>query len=291
MPPKPDREQRAVWSMNADGSEVQKLIEPVVGFTHLGSVEFSADGSKLALDMSTGSTTSSHIFVAAADGSGLKDVGSGCMPSFSADGKRMVMSEPGRGVVMMRSDGTERRIVDRAGWGTQWSPDGKHIVYGRQGNLVLMNVASGQKRTLLSGNDANRFLQIYWNMGWSRDGQSVAFKGRNRQTGQYELAVVNLGPPVTCRVLHATSNNFNAECTWSPDDESVVVAMNQQGHEGPRLYAFARDGSAGPVKLAGQPDDKKILDAVWSPDGKTIVFSGIQIPRPVDWPPASSDRP
>ena len=43
------------------------------------------------------------------------------MPSFSHDGSEIVFSQPGQGIMMMDADGTNRRVIDPAGWGVQFS--------------------------------------------------------------------------------------------------------------------------------------------------------------------------
>ena len=87
--------------VRSDGTGLKTILTPAaLGFTHLVSPEWSPDGSKIALDMSNGSTSTSKIIVLNADGSDVKDLGLGCMPSFSNDGSRIVISQPGQGIVL-----------------------------------------------------------------------------------------------------------------------------------------------------------------------------------------------
>ena len=60
----------------------------------------------------------SHLLTCQADGQGLKDLGTGAMPSWSPDGKRITFScyDP-RGVWTMNADGTSRELLDAEGWG------------------------------------------------------------------------------------------------------------------------------------------------------------------------------
>lgn len=57
---------------------------------------------------------------------------------------------------------------------------------------------------------------------------------------------------------------------WSPDGKSIVVAADQ-GH-GTRLFRVPLDG-APPAALAAEYS----RDAVWSPDGSTLVYNGAEV--------------
>jgi Tol biopolymer transport system component len=283
FPPNAAPEPRRLQVMNSDGSNLQVVMEVPEGFTQFGSPEWSADGKRIAFDASNGSTTTSHVMVVDADGNNLQDLGLGCMPGFSADGKRMVFSQPGQGVVMMDADGSNRQTIDQSGWGVQWSPDGKHIAYGNAGNITIMNLDTKEKRPLLVGEQASRYSYIYWNLAWSRDSRSVCAKARLRQTGAYEVMVADIDSPAGFQVLHSTSGSINADFTWDPDNRHVLFAMHNPAFKGPQLYLVSRDNPGRPELFPGQPTDRKIYDCAWSPDGQFIVFSGQQFPQPIDW--------
>ncbi|HUQ71741.1 MAG TPA: DUF1583 domain-containing protein, partial [Planctomycetaceae bacterium] len=270
--------------MHPDGSGLRTIVTPdAAGLTHLGSPEWLADGRKVVLDMSTGSTTTSHVVVLNADGTGLQDLGLGCMPSFSADGKQIVFSQPGQGVMMMNADGTGRQVLEANAWGTQWSPDGKKIVYVQPGNITLLDVGTKKTRQLLTGDAARRYDMIYWNLGWSHDSRSIGFKARRPEGKGDELAVVDVDSPASFRVLMADAKSVTSDCTWSPDNQQLVVGIQNPSIQGPQLYAVSRKQPGPPQLLRGQPHDLKILGSDWSPDGQWIVIASQQIPQPVEW--------
>ncbi|QDU38077.1 translocation protein TolB [Maioricimonas rarisocia] len=276
--------QRQLYIMRPDGSDLRTVTGPPAGFAHLGSPEFSADGQRIALDVSGGTTSDSHVFIVNTDGTALTDLGRGCMPGFSADGSKLVMSQPGQGVVEMDSAGENRQTLEPSAWGVQSSPDGRSIVWGEGGNLMLLDVASGVRRLLLTGVDAARYSSIYWNMGWSHDSRSIAFKGRNRRTRNYEVAVANVDPEAGLEVLVASETAMNADFTFSPDDRKVLFATPRPGSPGPRLCLASRDRPGEIEWLEGPPDDWKVYDCDWSHDGEWIAFSAIAPVQPVDWP-------
>jgi TolB protein len=269
--------------MKPDGSNVRELTRTPPPLLYLGSPEWSADGKKICFDASNGPTTTSHIFVINVDGSGLTDLGPGCMPSFSPDCKRIVFSLPGQGIVMMDADGGNRQIVDRQGWGVQWSPDGKYLAYGLAGNVMLMDVRTGEKRPLLVGADASKFGYVYWNLGWSNDSRAVAFKAQNRQTRSEEIAVVEIGSPNSLKVLLTNFRGVNADITFLPGDRKILFSRNMSGQAGARLFTVDRDAGGTVELFPNQPMDYKLMNCDWSPDGEWIAITTEYPPEPVEW--------
>jgi Tol biopolymer transport system component len=283
LPPDTGPAERKLFFMNADGSDLHELIGPPDGYSHLGSPEWSPDGGRIVLDGSPDSVAESHIFVVDTDDGEIADLGPGCMPSFSRDAAQIVFSQPGTGVMMMNADGTDRRIIDRAGWGVQFSPDGKYIAYGKAGNVTLRNVATGDERELLRGEDATRYDYIYWNLGWSHDSRSIAFKGRNPETGEDELAVADADSPNSFQVLYSTTGSLNNDFTFSPDNGRVLFAMQNPALKAPKLYFCSRNQPGPPTLLPNQPTGIAIFGGAWSSDDR-ITFTGERTPTPLDWP-------
>jgi Tol biopolymer transport system component len=290
LDPSPNPELRQLYAMKTDGSVRGLLTEPAPGYFHMGSPEWSADGKMIALDMSEGGVEASHVVVLNADGSELKDLGLGCMPSISHDGKSIVFSQLGTGVMMMDSDGSNRRIVDRAGWGVQYSPDGKRIAYGTYTNFTLMDTETQEKTTLLTGDLAERYSSIFWNLGWSNDSRTIAFKGRNRATRREELVVVDVEQPDHLEILY-TGPGVLADFTFAPDHQSVLFAKTTPGNPEPQLYVVHRKNPGRLELVKNQPTDRIIYDCDWSHDGREIVFTGVPRPVPVDWPIAAESTP
>ncbi len=270
--------------MKSDGTELRVIASPLsVGFTHIGSPEWSADGRKIAVDMSKNSTATSHVIVMNSDGSEIKDLGPGCMPSFSKDGSEIVFSQPGKGIIKMKSDGTDRKVIDASGWGTQWSPDGKWIAYGKSGNITLFDVETRKSRQLLTGDAANRYGTIYWNLGWSHDSRTIAFKALRRDGKTDELAIVNVNATDGFKVILNNATSITPDCTFSPDNEHVVVVVYDGGVQAPHLYKISQKQIGPPQRLFDQPSTFEINGCAWSHDGKSIVVTGTEVPQPVEW--------
>lgn len=273
---------RGLFVMKPDGTGLKQIASPPsIGFAVVGSAEFSRDGKKIAMDMSQGSTATSHLIVCNADGTGIKDIGTGCMPSFSPDGKQIICSHAG--IEIMNADGTNRRTLDGSGWGTQWSPDGKWIAYGKSGNIVLMNPQTLATRTLLTGGDAQHYTYIYWNLGWSHDSKTVGFKARRRSDGEDEVAVIDIDKPQGLQPLLSKIKGINPDITFTANNDGVVFGMHNPKVKGSQLHVVYRKQPDTVHVLPNQPENVRIIDAHWSRDGRWLAFSGQELAAPTEW--------
>lgn len=283
-----DEDMRQIAIMNADGTNVRKLTGVLPEMSSVGSPEFSRDGKQIAIDMSQGSTTTSHIIVLNSDGTELRDLGLGCMPSISPDGQKIAFSVPRSGIVWMDADGSNREVIAAGGWGVQFSPDGKFLAYGRAGQIILMNLKTKAQTELFTGPAARRYASTYWNLGWSHDSKSIAFKGRLNQGGD-EIVVVDIDNPDSPLVLVPDASGINPDFTFTPDNQSVVFSKHNPKHFGAQLYVASRKTPGEYELLPGQPESHKVLGCDWSHDGRFIVLASIVEPEPVDWEPRQSD--
>jgi hypothetical protein len=283
-PPADERPVPTLVVMNTDGSGVREITGPPKGFTQLGSPEWSPDGKTIAFDASLGSTTNSHVYLVNADGTELRDAGLGCMPSFSRDGKRLVQSLPGQGIMLMNATGSQRESIARNGWGAQWSPDGKFIAWGQSGNIIVMDVKTNKQKPLLVGEQANLFDYTYWNLGWSHDSRSIAFKARNRRTRGEDIVVADIDDPNGFKILRSSSRGIYVDFTFLANNRRVLFAMADPADNIPRLFYLDRDQDGPPQRLPVPALNWRIVGAAVSPDGSRIAFPGEQIPQPVAWP-------
>lgn len=274
-------EVRAISVMNLQTGREQVLAEPLPGFTLVGSPEWSTDGGKIAFDMSNGPTSTSRIVLVNADGSGVVDLGPGCMPSFSMDGQRLVHSQSGAGIVLMNVDGSDRRVIDRRGWGAQFSPASNLVAYVKARNIIVVSPSGDNERTLLRGDDVNRYTTIYWNFGWSPDGRFIAFKGRLRDNGKYELGVVSSDGAGRLTAAYQTPQNFNPDLTWAPNSDRVLFTLRSSGSG--QFLSVDRRANATPQLFASQPKESHPYDCDWSPDGQRIAFSGGRPAALLEW--------
>ena len=276
----PKSSERQLMVMNADGTNLQRLTAPPDYLSHLGSPEWSSDGTKIVFDASLGDTDTSRVIVVRSDGSEMEDLGPGCMPSFSSTGDQIVFTESGFGVIQMDSDGAGRFRLDESGWGSHWSPDGHHIAWARSNNIVIMDVDSEEQRQLLPNNSASKLRQVYWNLSWSNDGKSIAFKAKTRQNKEI-LAVADLDSADGFVVL--VNGAVNADLSWSPDGSRILFSRIDPTTKLRGLFTVDRKAPHRVNPIPGVPFDWQVFDCDWSHDGKRIVFSAIVPPTPVEW--------
>ena len=270
--------------MQADGKGLHVVATPkLVGFANVLSPEWSPDHRRIVMEMSNGSQGTSHVFVVNADGTHLKDLGAGCIPSFSGDGNRIVCSVPGQGIVTMQSDGTARNVISAKGWGAQWSPDGTVIAFAEGDNITLFDVNSRKTRQLLTGIAATRSRSIV-NLGWSHDSRSIAFKGHRKDLAREELSLMTFDPAGELKVLHPNSHAVSPDITFSPDNQQVLVGITGVASHQTKLYTLncKQPGPAAPA-FAAPLADHKISGYAWSHDGKSIAITSHWSAPYVEW--------
>jgi Tol biopolymer transport system component len=177
---------------------------------------------------------------------------------------------------------TRARGFDGAG---PFSPDGRKLLYTRnQGGVWVMNADGSGKRDLTPSQGFNAAG------GWSPDGRKIVFT--SNRDGNNEVYVMNADGSGQRNLLPSPSSDDWAG-SWSPDGRTILFATDRDGNS--ELYAMNADGSE-PRNLTHSPGyDAGIpgaqADALWSPDGKTIVFMSTRDTRDRGNPELYSMRP
>jgi TolB protein len=274
---------KSLCVLNADGSNLKQIVA-MPDFTNVASPDWSHDGTRIAFDawraLYGESIESVQVFTVCADGSELKHVGEGVMPSWSLDDKQLTFSSngPDRGICIMNADGSDRRLIDPQGWGAQWSPKRNEIAYAAYddtgANLYIYDVATAKRRALLD----KSYGQIFWGMNWSPDGTCICFKGALPGGGFEIAAVAAQGAKEGFKVILPGSalpevENASSTIAWGGPENRIVLSMRRKGDEGKRLYLFDFTDQRPPELFPGYPTDWGTANTGWSPDGKRIVFS------------------
>lgn len=244
----------------------------------MGSPEWSPDGKMIAVDIWRGSGSNSSIVVLNADGTNFRTVATGGMPSFSADGKRLVFSGP-QGIMTVKIDGTDQQVID-SGWGAQWSPDGKWVAYRGSQGLSLWDPATKKSKTLFPAQE----IYAYWNLGWSHDSQAIAFKGRVRGNNQASLCVAELGDPPQLKILRENLGDLlNEDCTFTFDNRDVIAGYTPSAGAVRVLHQFNRKTPAQASRFDVIPQNFNTISGSWSRDGKRFAAVGHDVPALVPW--------
>lgn len=262
-----------------DGSDPKPLIR-APEITSQGSPSWSRDGRLIAFDGwgKTESGGGAAIFVVNPDGSNLRRLTEGAMPSLSPQGQRIAFSRYslGRGIWIMSSNGPDEELVqiDEEGWGTDWSPDGTRIAYTKYdssgANLSIFNIVEGTRSLVFAPNESP-YRQIYWNFAWSADSQTIAFKG-TRKDGKPELAVVQaegaskgLKTVATGDMLPAVSffpdGRLMFSQAWSERENRLQLLTVDPAKEGP------------PQLLPNLPPEFIYSDSCTSPKGDFVIYA------------------
>ncbi|MBC8875102.1 MAG: TIGR03067 domain-containing protein [Planctomycetes bacterium] len=272
-----------LFVMGVDGTGLRPLAEFPKDMA-IGSPDCSVDGRRVAFDawrLARNETYgAARVYTVNIDGTELKDIAVGAMPSWSPDGKRITFCQysPNRGVWVMNADGSNKQILDADGWGSDWSPAGNEIAYTADvdgANICIVDPDTGERRLLLKNQE---YQSIYWNLSWSADGKHVCFKGVRANAAEEIATVSTEGDEKDFRVLLSSEDenpfkNIRPIVAWDGNSKKILVSVRGPDDKYPQLYALDPKGVNPPKRLLGQDAKRMNGDMAWSPDGKTLVFS------------------
>jgi Tol biopolymer transport system component len=270
---------RRIYVMNADGTDVKPLIEdPKIPGDQLFPSP-SVDGSMIAYESYNDDPRNSHIVVVNADGSNQRDLGIGCLPTFTPDGKQIAIASFS-GHMLMKIDGSNRELFDRSGWSIEFSPDGKkalnytwrHVNGQRIQNLALIDSVTRRRTLLLEGEHASRYTRIAFNADWSPDSKEICFIGQKIGGGSELVVAMAAGSSKGLEVLLSGGEPMY-ETAWSPDGKQILYSKRVPSLAGSRLFLINRDDPNSERLLPGQPMDQDNRVGHWSRNGKKIFFT------------------
>ena len=257
---------------NADGSGVHEVTPALPG---LDGVDWSPDGTQVAILAMAPSGTGHVIEIVQSDGSGMRTIDIGrpvhepsWLPPDGREiifrGEELVAGDPPPGIFAVRPDGTglreisTRPAVDANDYqGVAVSPDGQYVTYQDTNfdanppngffQVHVMSLRTGEDRVLPQPKGAAAMAAVF-----SPDGSKVAYL-RIGSNGLLQMVVapvdgtglgIAVGPQARFGSEGATINNY----LWSPDGTAVIA--NYDVEKVARLLPI--DGSAATVLAHGE---------------------------------------
>jgi Tol biopolymer transport system component len=268
----------SLWRQNVVGGEPRRVVENAV------YADWSPDGKQLAFIRwkFEGQQVVSGLWLAALDGSGAREIYSVrdqlTQPRFSPDGRRIVVSPQFQGGAptsfqVFRVDGKEAPRVVAADVGAVSSPawlGEDEIVYsqalsasgavvGTPGRVVLHDIKSGKKQTLLFVTSSGYAMDV---LGDDRLVFETASSGENLR----EMALTRPNPGQPRWLTHGQATD--RQPSYSPDGEWIVFSSNRSGN----LDLWEVSTKTGVIQRLTD-DAAEDWDPGFTPDGKSLLWS------------------
>src|SRR5271168_380175 len=163
--------------------------------------------------------------------------------------------------------------------GVAISPDGRYIVYvltdGEQQSLWVRNVATKSDVQVLAPD-----VVSFAGLSFSPDGNYVYFVRSDKSTTNFRYLYVM---PVLGGTPRQLIRDIDSPLTFSPDGKQFAFMRGVPERNNVEVRFANVDGSNDHL-LASLPDWPGFMfGAAWSPDGKTILASGLQIGKETKW--------
>ena len=164
------------------------------------------------------------------------------------------------------------------------SPNGEKLAFfdSRAGGIRIVN---------LNGSD-NRFLKTNTTFyDWSPDSQNLVYFSETTELENYymDVFIYHIDAHQSEKLLNEYKGQFEfGNPVWSPDGKWITLAARLTlGSPSRQLVMFQTDGSA--VKNITQTQLETYSSYQWSPDGKTLIFQGLElgsssaVPQIITW--------
>jgi Tol biopolymer transport system component len=203
----------------------------------------------------------------------------------SPDGSRIAFRE-GEAIIVSDLAGRHRRRVAPSGGSPAWSPDGRRLVFVMDRSVWVVGVDGRGRRRLTAGERDSR-------PAWSPEGRNIAFIRGVRlartspcafRSDIYTIPARGGRPHRLFRPAFACGEMDALD--WAPTGKRLAVAISERGKEDTAPDPRAR-GVVGIGLLRSDGTDLRRLqdsgdDPVFSPDGRQILFNGLQCRTPQD---------
>jgi len=265
-------------------------LGPLALLPAAGARAQSGPPSSIAFHSSRDSTsTSNHIFVMNADGSGQIPLTTGSSndlrADISPDGTQIAFASNRVGghfeIFVMHPDGSELRQLTSTLTGItntwpRWSPNGEWIAFQSNVSGAFQIYAirpDGSDLSQITDSGINQFP------AWAPDGTRLAVR---RGVDVYVIDATGSSEPVRL----TTIGPLNQMPSWSPDGRQIAfMSTREQPGNYASVFLMNADGS-GQINLTPKMDSGigtwSSRAPAWSPNGKYIYFTGVRPGMPTE---------
>lgn len=264
-----------LWEICVTNDDDTTKMIGIPGYAIVCSPEISPNSKWIAVDgwKAGQSNVTAHIFIVHVDTKEVRDLGIGCIPNWSADGRKIALSKYGRGVFVRNFEGAaaEEISIDPQGWAIQFSPDGLKTAYVKQGcNLVVHEMKTGKKKVVFpEGESPYRYIEH--NFTWSPNSDRLVFKGY-RANGVIDIGIVSANGEKPNLRIRCDGKNVQSDFAWLSDGKRLMFPYLEPGGQFVQTYFLDPEGDDLPVRYPRQPEDRHSGGLCWSRDGKTFAY-------------------
>ncbi|HKJ03562.1 MAG TPA: S9 family peptidase, partial [Longimicrobiales bacterium] len=242
----------------------------------VGSVQISPDGQRVAYTVQSregAGGPGSELWIRDLSAEQPRSLGAGGGPRWSPDGSWIAFdgrTEEGSGIVVVRPDGSGRRLVAETrgtnhptpstGEDVTWSPDGRRIAF--------VSATEGPEGAQARADADPIVIRRYLYKTTGADGRSYFDDNR-----RLHLFVVDLASGDVRQLTDGTGYEHSID--WSPDGREILFLSNTEP-DPDRFFNYdirAVDVASGEVRPITRRESV-VYRPRWSPDGGSIVFQG-----------------
>jgi Tol biopolymer transport system component len=210
-----------------------------------------------------------RVYTFALDGSRLTRIATvGREPTWSPDGTKVAFVGERSFLTSANVDGSDARRLAPDASQPDWSPDGAEIAFTSEGDVYVWNVAGARAVRLTSTPQREAFPR------WSPDGALISF---TRGPDYFVMQADGSQRRRVARTWQDDPYSSPGPASWSPDGRRLALVARAPvpkpvGLVTDAIAVVRPDGRA--LRLLTAGSNASEAQPTWSPDGRSVAFSG-----------------